>query len=143
MADIFQHFPIKASARRVFEAVSQPAGLASWWAESSSGRPGEGAEYELKFGPGYDWRARVLRYDPDAEFELELIEADKDWLGTRLGFSLEENEGATQVRFHHTGWPESNEHYRVSCYCWAMYLRLLKRYVELGEVVEYDVRLDV
>jgi hypothetical protein len=71
-----------------------------------------------------------------------LTEADEDWQGTRVGFLLDENDGGTQVRFHHTGWPAANEHYRVSCYCWAMYLRLLKRYVEHGEVVDYDVRLD-
>lgn len=142
MPDIFQDFPIKASARQVFEAVSAPAGLDAWWSQSSSGQAEEGAEYKLGFGPGYDWRARVSRCVPDTEFELELIEADKDWRGTRLGFSLDENQGVTQVRFHHTGWPESNEHYRVSCHCWAMYLRLLRRYVEHGEVVEYEARLD-
>ena len=142
MADIFQYFPIKASASRVFEAVSTPAGLDAWWTQSSAGKADEGAEYELAFGPGYDWRAKVSRCVPDTEFEFDLIEADEDWRGTRLGFSLEENEGVTEVRFHHTGWPESNEHYRVSCYCWAMYLRLLKRYIEQGEVVAYKDRLD-
>jgi hypothetical protein len=47
------------------------------------------------------------------------------------------------VRFHHTGWPQSNDHYRISCYCWAMYLRLLKRNVERGEVVPFGQRLEV
>ena len=143
MPDVFQDFPIKAPARRVFEAVSTPAGLDAWWTKTASGDPGQGAEYELGFGPGYRWRAKATRFVPDSEFELELFEADEDWQGTRLGFQFEENDGATQVRFHHTGWPESNEHYRISCYCWAMYLRLLRRYVEQGEVVEYEVRLDV
>jgi uncharacterized protein YndB with AHSA1/START domain len=142
MPDVFQDFPINASARRVFEAVSTPAGLGAWWTKTASGRPEEGAIYELGFGQGFEWRARASRCVPDAEFELELIEADEDWQGTRMGFFLDENNGVTQVRFHHTGWPEANEHYRVSCYCWAMYLRLLRRYVEHGEVVEYEVRLD-
>jgi len=143
MADIFNHFPIKASAHDVFQAVSTPAGLDTWWTLTSSGEAKEGAEYELGFGPGYDWRALVSRCVPDSEFELEIVSADEDWRGTRLGFALDENNGVTQVRFHHTGWPESNEHYRVSCYCWPMYLRLLRRYVEHGEVVPYEVRLDV
>jgi hypothetical protein len=30
-----------------------------------------------------------------------------------------------------------------SSYCWAMYLRLLRRNVEAGEVVPYAQRLDV
>jgi Uncharacterized conserved protein len=142
MADIYQHFPIKGAARRVFEAVSTPAGLNSWWTESCSGEPELGSEFNFGFGPGYDWRAKVLKCIPDTEFEFELIAADADWQGTRLGFLFDEGDGVTQVQFHHTGWPESNEHYRVSCYCWAMYLRLLRRYVEQGEVVPYETRLD-
>ncbi len=60
-----------------------------------------------------------------------------------MKFRLDEKEGVTEVRFHHLGWLEDNEHYRISCYGWAMYLRLLKRYVEYGEVVPYEDRLDV
>jgi hypothetical protein len=142
MADIFHHFPIKSSARQVFSAVATAAGLDSWWTEHSSGRPEEGAEYTLGFGPDYEWRALVSRCIPYSEFELEIVFADEDWRGTRVGFLLEEVEGVTEVRFRHTGWAGSNEHYRVSCYCWAMYLRLLKRYVEHGEVAPYKDRLD-
>lgn len=143
MADIFNDFLIKAPARDVFRAVSTPAGLDKWWTKRSSGQTAEGAEYELWFGPENDWRAIVSDCVPDREFELEITRADKDWLGTRVGFDLDESEGVTQVRFHHTGWPESNEHYRISCYCWPMYLRLLRRFVEFGEIVPYEDRLDV
>jgi uncharacterized protein YndB with AHSA1/START domain len=38
---------------------------------------------------------------------------------------------------------KADAHYRVSCYCWAMYLRILKRYLEHGETVPYAKRLDV
>ncbi len=142
MADIYHHFPINASRQKLFQAVCTPKGLDSWWTKRSSGKPVEGAEYELWFGPEYDWRAVVTRCVPDTEFEFEIIRAQEDWQKTRLGFLLDGGEGVTQVRFHHLGWPEANEHYRVSCYCWAMYLRLLKRYVEYGETVPYENRLD-
>ena len=142
MADIFHYFPIKASAQKVFQAVSMPTGLDAWWTKRSSGRPEEGAEYELWFGPEYDWRAVVSRCVPNTEFELRVRTAQEDWRETRVGFLLEEKDGVTQVQFHHSGWPEANEHYRGSCYCWAMYLRLLKRYVEYGELVPYETRLD-
>ena len=49
----------------------------------------------------------------------------------------------TQVRFRHVGWPSTNDHYRISCYCWAAYLRILRRYLEHGERVPYEKRLDV
>jgi uncharacterized protein YndB with AHSA1/START domain len=141
--DIYQDFPIKAPLERVYDAVSTPPGLDAWWTKRSAGRPAEGSEYELGFGPAYEWRARVTRAVPPAEFELQLTKADPDWLGTRVGFHLSSASGMTQVRFYHTGWPAPNEHWRVSCYCWAMYLRVLRRHLEHGESVPYEQRLDV
>jgi hypothetical protein len=43
----------------------------------------------------------------------------------------------------HRAHGHQSEHYRISCYCWAMYLRILKRYLEHGEQVPYAKRLDV
>ena len=147
MADIHQDFPIKASPQRVFEAISTPRGLDAWWTKRSKGKAAEGAEFELWFGPEYDWRAVVSKcaFPPasPAEFELRMTASDPDWTGTRVGFRLERQGERTWVRFHHTGWPQRNEHYRISCYCWAMYLRILRRYLEHGEQVEYEKRLDV
>ena len=143
MADIFHDFPIKTSARRVFDAISTPAGLDRWWAERSAGAPGPDAIYDLGFGPEYQWRARVTRYAPETDFELEFVTADDDWTGTRVGFHLEPRGAATWMQFRHTGWPSTNEHYRISCNCWALYLRVLRRFLEHGETVPYEQRLDV
>jgi len=141
--DIFSDFPIRAAAAEVFRAVSTPAGLDQWWTMRSSGSPAVGAEYELGFGPEFDWRARVTECAAPERFELEITRAGADWVGTRVGFRITEEKGSTQVRFHHVGWPQTNEHYRVSCYCWPMYLRILRRYLEHGETVPYERRLDV
>ncbi len=61
----------------------------------------------------------------------------------RLASSWRARSDITQVRFYHRGWPVETEHYRISCYCWAMYLRVMKRYLEHGEIVPYERRLDV
>ena len=143
MADIVQEFPIKATPSRVFQGVSTPGGLDQWWTARSKGEPRLGAEYELWFGPEYDWRAKVTRCRPDLEFELEMTRADQEWLGTKVGFSLKALRDSTLVRFYHTGWPTESEQWRVSCYCWAMYLRILRRYLEHGESVPYERRLEV
>jgi uncharacterized protein YndB with AHSA1/START domain len=143
MADIFTDVPIKAPRESVFRAVSTPTGLDAWWTKSSAGRPAEGAEFELGFGPNFDWRASVTKCTPYSAFELQLVLADPDWAGTRVGFLLEDKGSLTQVRFYHSGWPMANEHWRVSCYCWPIYLRLLRRHVEHAEVVPYEQRLDV
>jgi uncharacterized protein YndB with AHSA1/START domain len=143
MPDIYHDFPIKAQVDRVFQAVSTTSGLDQWWTKRSEGRPAPGEAYVLWFGPKFDWRARVSKCVADSDFELEVVTADKDWVGTRVGFHLESRGGVTQVRFHHTGWASPNEHWRISCYCWAMYLRILRRYLEHGEEVPYEKRLDV
>ena len=143
MPDVVHDFPIFAPIERVFAAVSTPAGLDAWWTKSSSGTPEKGATYELDFGPGHVWRAVLSACDPNEGIEYELVEADGDWTGTRVGFHLEDADGTTRVQFHHAGWAVPNDHYRTSCYCWAMYLRILKRHIEHGENVPYEKRLDV
>ncbi len=142
MPDILHDFPVKATPARVFAAMTTPEGLDQWWTFRSAGAPRLGAEYVLDFGPGYEWRARVSRCVPDREFEWELTDADPEWLGTRVGFQLAGTEGRTEVRFHHVGWPRDSEQFRISSYCWAMYLRILRRHLELGESVPYEHRLE-
>jgi hypothetical protein len=72
-----------------------------------------------------------------------MVNAHPDWVGTRVGCELTpDGKDGTRVIFRHTGWPEQNEHWRVSCFCWAMYLRILRRNAEHGEIVEYEKRLD-
>ena len=143
MADIFHDLPINASLDRVFQAISTPQGLDCWWTKRSDGKPHVGAEYELSFGPGFEWRAIVTRCVPNSEFEMEILHADGDWIGTVVSLKLEERNDVTWIRFCHTGWPKLNEHYKISCNCWAMYLRILRRYLEHGEEVPYERRLDV
>jgi len=144
MADIIHEFFVKAPAARVFGMFATAEGLNRWWTKESSGEPKMNVEFRLNFGPGYDWRARVTRCETDSEFELQMTKAHKDWMSTQVGCRLTQEVGPkTRVFFYHRGWPEENEHWRGSNYCWAMYLRLLRRYVEHDEVVPYEKRLDV
>ncbi len=144
MADIIHEFWVKARPENVFEMFSAPAGLDKWWTKTSSGEARNGGTYHLFFGPQYDWEAKVTRCEPPSSFELQVTKAHPDWDGTLVGCKLTPQEnGTTRVLFHHTGWPEANEHWRVSSFCWAMYLRILRRNLEYGETVPYEKRLDV
>lgn len=143
MADIFHDVPIKATTDRVFQAISTPEGLDRWWTKQSVGTPETGQEYQIGFGPEYQWTAKVTRCTPNSDFEFKMLQADGDWAGTRIGFRLEFQDPVTWVRFYHTGWPSLNEHFRISCNCWAMYLRILRRWLEHGESVPYEDRLNV
>ena len=143
MPSILHDFQVNADPASVFAVISTSQGLDQWWTRRSSGEPLVGAEYELWFGPEADWRARVTEVVPSQRFALLLTGADEDWKGTTVGFVLEPADGSTVVRFSHTGWRSENEHFRISSFCWAMYLRLMRRYAEAGEAVEYDDRIKV
>jgi uncharacterized protein YndB with AHSA1/START domain len=143
MPDIFHQLQIKADVEEVFRAVSTPEGINVWWTNHCDGEPAEGSVYELFFAPGYDWRAVVSKCVPNRTFELTITNADEDWTGLRVGFELVDNDGTVVVKFYNSGWAEANDHFRISNTCWAMYLRLLRRYVEHGEAVSYEDRLAV
>lgn len=142
MHDILLDLVIHASPSRVFRAFAEPEGLDAWWTLSSSGRPEVGEEYRFFFGPEYDWKGRVRRLRPDHLIEWEITKADRDWTGTIVGAELENLGSATRLRFRHTGWAEVNDHFRQSSYCWALYLRILRRWIEDGIEVPYADRYD-
>jgi uncharacterized protein YndB with AHSA1/START domain len=143
MPDIFHNFTIKSSPEKVFENICRSEGLDNWWTKNSVAKPEKGGEYLLDFGPQYRWKAVVSKYETNQIFELQFTDADADWIGSKVGFSLKVKNGNTDVYFYHSGWPQVNEHFKISSYCWAMYLRILKRYTEKVEQVPYEKRLDV
>ncbi|HEX5626141.1 MAG TPA: SRPBCC domain-containing protein [Saprospiraceae bacterium] len=143
MADLFHKLPIKAPPENVFQAMTTPTGLDSWWTKTSEGKPSPGEIYRFSFGPEYHWKAIVTKSIPDREWEWTFIDSDADWNGSKVGFSLSRKDGLTWINFYHMDWREDNEHFRISNYCWAMYLRILKRYLEYGEEVAYEDRLEV
>ena len=140
MPRILHDFIIRATPDKVFHGISTPAEVNKWWSLECTGTPAAGGEYRLFFGEPWDRRARVSRYEKDRAFEWEMVVAMDDWVGARVGFELEPVEGGTKVRFHHSGWAEESEHFRISSYCWAMLLRLLKVYVETGAVTPHAHR---
>ena len=141
MIEIVQDLPLNVGQARAYAGVSQPELLDQWWTLNSRGHPEVGALYDLDFGPQYRWRARVTRAVPSVAFELEMTEVDADWRGTTIGFQLEPQGSGTLLHFHHRGWREASAHYRTTNHCWALYLRVLRRHLELGETVPYLDRL--
>jgi uncharacterized protein YndB with AHSA1/START domain len=143
MAEIVHYFVIHATREKIFPVISSARGLNSWWTKTCEGSPSAGEIYKLGFGEPYQWEAVVSEVKPLEVFEMQMTKSDDDWTRSVLRFELHPSTEFTAVRFFHTGWRSSNEHFRVSNYCWAMYLRLLKLNVETGLVVPYDERLDV
>jgi uncharacterized protein YndB with AHSA1/START domain len=142
MPDILHDLPVQAPIEKVFDAVAMPRGLDAWWTLRSAGGARTGAIWELFFGDEYDWRGTVSRFEFGRLIEWTMTRSDPDWQGTRVGIELTPIDGGTRVEFWHCGWREANAHYRTSSFCWAMYLRLLKKHCETDDIVPYDRRLE-
>lgn len=143
MAEILHSLQIDAPTESVFRSVSTPEGLNTWWTLTSSGRPALGERYEFGFGPQYHWLGTVTRFEEHKRIAWIMSKADDDWSGTEVGLELFPQQRGVRVEFHHTGWRAANLHFRISSFCWAEYLRLMRRNLEHGELVPYDLRVSV
>ena len=137
---IYHNFLIKASLEAVFNAVSLPEHLNNWWPLKSSGKPELGKIYNLNFTDQYDWYCIVSVCKPNESIHFKMTQSDKDWDPTTFGFDLEAKDGGTYVRFSHKDWLETNEHFKVASFCWAMLLHGLKNYLEKGAVIPFEER---
>lgn len=131
MPSIHHLLTIKAPAERIFQAISTPEGLCSWWTTEAAGQPILGAEYQFFFTKDSDWRAKVVEITPPLQISWQMTQADADWTPTQLHFQLTEGEdGMTTLRFAHTSWEKINDHFRRTSFCWAIYLEALRKVVE-------------
>jgi len=140
MADIYHDLWIKASIDQVFEAISEPSFIDSWWTNHCEGCTEKDGLYRFYFSNDYDWYAKVNELEINKHISWTMTQSDADWDGTILDFLLLEENDLVHLQFAHLGWKETNLHFRRTSYCWAMYLRLLKRFIEKGEVVPFDQR---
>lgn len=105
---------LAAPPAAVFRALTTQAGIAAWWTADCSAEPRQGGRLEARF-PASDFSVAmtVTRFDPDREVGWTCIAcshpaaagyADRaDWVGTRLGFTLEPAGAGTRLHFVHEG----------------------------------------
>lgn len=141
--EIVHHFRIAAPAQKITEAILSKEGLNAWWTEDAEVEPHLDGKYVFYFAEhSIQWEAQLSKYSPGKMIEWTFTKADEDWTGTKVLFELKDSGDLFHIHFSHTGWKAANEHMYITNYCWALYLRLLKRYVERGEIVPYSERSD-
>lgn len=143
MFSIHHDIIIKSTPEEIFNAVTTAEGLDSWWTKQSSGQPKMGEDYRFFFTKGYDWYAKVLMVTPNKQIMFKMIDADEDWMDTLLTFTIIKKENSCVLRFDHTEWRSINDHFRRTSYCWAIYMRGIKKYLEEGLITPYGRRTNV
>ncbi|MHC4946613.1 MAG: SRPBCC family protein [Planctomycetota bacterium] len=124
---------IKAPAEKVYRAVTEQEGLASWWTRETTASPEVGTIAEFKFGDRYHNKMRIRELRPDEYVEWECLEGDAEWVGTIFTFELEKEGNDTKVRFAQKNWKEASDFYAHCNYFWGLYMKSLKDFCETGK----------
>ena len=126
---------VRASPRKVFEAISTPAGLASWMVVRADLPAKTGAKYELEFDGGWRHQGTVRRFQAGRSIALTWAWNGVPLKGTVLTISVRPKKGGALCRFVHQGFPREKKWtdlYGITEWAWTYYGMNLKSVLETG-----------
>jgi uncharacterized protein YndB with AHSA1/START domain len=136
MVDILHRVGVKASLDQVYGALATPEGVAGWWTAETSGDSKVGGMLKLAFtSEGKQigvFHIQVLELVPGKRVLWQVMEGPAEWVGTKIGFDLKQEDGFTIVLFKHQGWKEPGEFMSHCSTKWAIFLMSLKSLLETG-----------
>ena len=124
---------IDASKEEVYNKLISIDGLRAWWTDQTSGDAETNGVIDFRFGERYFIQMKVLETKTNALVQWQCLQADDDWIGTVVTFSLDTSEGKTLLRFTHDKWPTHEDFFAHCSLSWAKYLLSLRDLLETGE----------
>ncbi len=140
MPDILHRVGIRATPKKVFEALSTIDGLSHWWIVDTKGNAKQGGIIDFGFSD-----MRVVESKPNKLVKWKCVNGPKEWVGTDLTFELEAKKDETFVLFTHANWKKPDEFMRHCSTKWATFLLSLRDWLERaeGRPSSYDIKIDV
>lgn len=149
MVNIIHRIGIKASAAKVYKALSTTEGLAHWWTEETTGDEQVGGKIEFTFRTETrDVKGKMImeisELNKDRNVRWRCIDGPPEWVGTDLTFDLSEQDGQVIIIFGHRNWKEEIEFMAHCSTKWAVFLLSLRDYVETGKgkPSPHDLKID-
>ncbi|WP_068410804.1 SRPBCC domain-containing protein [Labrenzia sp. OB1] len=133
---------VNATKEAVFSALT--GGIDKWWTSEAGKfeKLGDVAKFGFAGRDSY-WSFKAMKLDPDL-IEWECVEAlhihnglpgevEKEWLGTRTVWAIEEKDGVTDIQLEHQGLTPDLHCYEICEAGWDMFfLDSLKAYLDTG-----------
>jgi uncharacterized protein YndB with AHSA1/START domain len=132
VVDILHRIGVVAPLDDVYRAVATPAGIASWWTTDTTGESEVGGRLAFRFGDAGGFDMEVLELDPSGRVRWRVVDGPEEWIGTEIGWRLDQRDEYTIVLFKHEGWREPVEFMHHCSTKWATFLMSLKEQVEHG-----------
>jgi len=132
MPDILIEVTVQQSPDKVYKALTEQDGIASWWTTGAKVQPQVGTISEFPFYDGQIlMKMEVAELEPQ-HVEWKALSGVPDWPGTRVTWDLSPAEQGTRVQFGHRDFASTDGSLPFSTYNWAWYMVSLKEYVETG-----------
>jgi uncharacterized protein YndB with AHSA1/START domain len=144
MVDILHRVGIKSSVADVYAALTTAEGLAGWWTTDAQGKGNDlSGVLQFRFGAG-GFDMKVLELDPGKRVLWEVVDGPEEWIGTHVGWDLDQADDYAIVLFKHEGWKEPVEFMHHCSTKWAVFLMSLKSLIETGKGAPdpHDVKID-
>jgi predicted ester cyclase/uncharacterized protein YndB with AHSA1/START domain len=133
MPDIIHQLSIKASADRVYRALTEASDLAGWWTTDVVAEPTMGSVAAFGFGDRRTViRMRVEELFPSSLVSWRCLGGIEEWTDTTLRFELKPTDRGTLLVFRHLGWKSADGVFGLCSFDWAHYLMSLRSLVEEG-----------
>jgi len=118
----------------VYAALTEQAGLASWWTPDVTAQPRVGSVAEFRFRGGqYVTRMQITALEPGRNLEWSVVQGAPEWAGTTVSWDLTPVENGTRLRFAHHNYGSAAGSFGEVTFNWAWYLISLKEYLETGQ----------
>jgi uncharacterized protein YndB with AHSA1/START domain len=129
---------ISASPPKVYQALTESSGLASFWTNDSRAEAVVGSVGHFGFPSGSKLDLRIEQLEPGHRVVLKLLNdvmRGPHWEGTTVIWDLRQaDNGSTDLMFQQVGWPPDLPQKAAAgvTYSWVQIIRALKGYAETG-----------
>jgi hypothetical protein len=144
MPDILHKVGIRSSSLNdAYNALTTLEGLSAWWTTDTQGESKVGRVLRFRFGSG-GFDMKVLELHPAKRVLWQVVDGPEEWIGTTIGFDLEQRGDWTIVFFKHAGWKQPVEFMHHCSTKWAVFLLSLKSLLETrkGGPWPNEIKLD-
>ncbi|MGB5286996.1 MAG: SRPBCC domain-containing protein [Ignavibacteriaceae bacterium] len=133
MPAIKHYLIVRSSPEKIYKALTTKEGVAGWWTTQTIIGNKINDKNILDFGERYHNEMRVSDLQINKKVEWLCGVGDKEWIGTKLIFEIEDRKTDCILRFSHANWKEESDFFASCNYHWGYYLRSLKLYCESGK----------
>lgn len=155
MPNIRHELLIGSPIEKVYNAITTPEGLRSWWTPDTKAKPERDSIARFAFGPEYFKEMKIVELTPLGQVKWVCITGANEWIGTIISFELKSGDTQTLLNFnaelkdqlqqqgevdkgtvlifHHDDWKEYTRMFAECNYTWGQFLRSLKLFCETGK----------